>query len=60
MLGVFEWLFDFVKDGGRAVAFLSSAFIDIGDGNIYTVLSLVSIGGITAYLVVAIVKWVIS
>lgn len=60
MVGILNWLFDLISSGSKAVGVITQPFIDIGDGNVYTMLSLLTIGGLSAYLVVALVKWLVS
>lgn len=60
MSEVLNWLFDLVQDGAQAVSVITTPFINLGDGNIYTMLSLLTYGGLAIYLVVALAKWLIS
>lgn len=60
MQDILNWLFDLIDNGSRAVGVITTPFIDIGDGKLYTMLSLISIGGLTAYLAVALIKWLVS
>lgn len=56
---LFSWLFDFFLDATKVFQYLFSPIVTIGDFS-FSVISLISFGGLTAYLVVAIVKWGIS
>ena len=59
MQTILYWCFDLLTTGSEAVSIITTPFIGVGDYT-YSMLTLLTFGGILAYLVVAIVKWAIS
>lgn len=59
MFELFNWLFDFILDGANIFSYLFNPIFTIGDFS-FSPVALISFYGLSAYLVVAVVKWGIS
>lgn len=56
---LYDWSISFINGAGTITTVLNYP-INLGTGQAFTVLGLVSIGGLLVYLGVALVKWIIS
>lgn len=60
MVGLLEWLKDLIINGAAAFGVITEPIIDLGNGQVYTMLTLLTVGGLVTYLGVALIKWLIS